>query len=555
MNGPLRRAITIAATLTLAVLLAGIPETAAATGVPSAAGLLAEPVTILSPPVDGVFTPDGDGWDDTRTFTWQLSGPATVTVVIRDVTGGTVRSLQGKHPSGPEVTVTWDGRDDSGSLAPEGLYDVVLTTSGDGGAVTTATARTGIRLQVPGRWTAPTAGSTISGTADLIVAPTPGVDVTHVGFFVPEYSICCWDGTRAADGTWHYTFDTTLEVSGEHEGYAYLAWTDELGAKHSYLTPTVTYTIANPLRIPYTPAAQVFSPDEDGYEDSLAYYWSVSGPATTTAAVIRDGAGDTIRTLPVTADASRLYFGATWDGLDDAATPAPDGVYSMVFTAEDEHGSAAEGAARIGIRRGAPGTWTTPADGATIGGPTDLVVTPAPWATIDAARFQPPTSACCVVAGSAGSGGTWHYPFDTRTVVDGVYTSYAELEWTDEFGGIHHLYRSPTVSLTVNNTVDGVRAPRTVRAQAAPAAGLKSGEVRLAWLRPRCHGPKVVDYVVQFSVNQQFGWQTFDDGVSTRTGATVRGLTVGTSYYFRVAAVTKDGTGAWSPAVTAMPLA
>ena len=68
------------------------------------------------------FSPNGDGADDTITFSYQLAKQAYVTVEV--VQNGHVLALvfQGTSDPGP-YSVTWDGRTSAGVVAP-GHYDV-----------------------------------------------------------------------------------------------------------------------------------------------------------------------------------------------------------------------------------------------------------------------------------------------------------------------------------------------------------------------------------------------------------------------------------------------
>jgi titin len=76
------------------------------------------------------------------------------------------------------------------------------------------------------------------------------------------------------------------------------------------------------------------------------------------------------------------------------------------------------------------------------------------------------------------------------------------------------------------------------------------GSVAFTWLPPRVTGGmQIVDYRVQYSTDG-VNWTTASDGVSSAARTTVRGLARGTSYVFRVAAVTAKGVGSYS-AVTA----
>lgn len=65
--------------------------------------------------------------------------------------------------------------------------------------------------------------------------------------------------------------------------------------------------------------------------------------------------------------------------------------------------------------------------------------------------------------------------------------------------------------------------------------------------------PDLTDYAVQYKTTAGSSWSTFNDGVATSTGATVTGLTNGTSYDFRVRAVNAAGVSAWTSTISVTP--
>lgn len=98
-------------------------------------------------------------------------------------------------------------------------------------------------------------------------------------------------------------------------------------------------------------------------------------------------------------------------------------------------------------------------------------------------------------------------------------------------------------------TVDPPGAPTSL----AGTPGLSS--MALTWTAPADPGGSAITtYVVQYRLTTDSTWSTFTHADSTTASITVTGLTGGSSYDFRVAAI-GDGTGPWSGTVTATPLA
>ena len=88
-------------------------------------------------------------------------------------------------------------------------------------------------------------------------------------------------------------------------------------------------------------------------------------------------------------------------------------------------------------------------------------------------------------------------------------------------------------------------APTSVTASLPATYGNTTASV--SWTAPVLLGsPALNDYVIQYSSDSGSTFTTFSDSVSTSTSVTVTGLTNGTAYVFRVAAVNTIGTGPYS---------
>ncbi len=251
----------------------------------------------------------------------------------------------------------------------------------------------------------------------------------------------------------------------------------------------------------------------------------------------------------------------TWTHAGDAASTATtrtvDGlangtVYSFRVAARNAVGA---------------GVWSAPVQATP-------VWTPAAPTTV-AARVAPATG-----AGSGQVQLTWIAPADDggATITDYVIQRSTDgSTWTTVDDGVS-LATASTVRGLVNGTQYRFRvavrnvvgqgpwsavvqatprwkpaAPGGLRAAVAPAAGVGSGQVKLAWNAPiPTGGAAVTDYVIQRSTNRS-AWTTLRDGVSTARSSLVARLTNGTQYRFRIAARNAVGQGPWTIAVRATP--
>lgn len=138
---------------------------------------------------------------------------------------------------------------------------------------------------------------------------------------------------------------------------------------------------------------------------------------------------------------------------------------------------------------------------------------------------------------------------DWTTVTDSTSTN-TSLTISDLTNGQSYVFRVAAVNIVGAGAYSANSAAIVVGAPGAPTnliGTVGNTQVRLDWNAPALTGGvNISDYVIQFSSNAGTSWTTFNDGTSTASETTVTGLTNGTSYVFRVAAVNSRGQGAFS---------
>jgi hypothetical protein len=122
--------------------------------------------------------------------------------------------------------------------------------------------------------------------------------------------------------------------------------------------------------------------------------------------------------------------------------------------------------------------------------------------------------------------------------------AYGTSPWSVSSAGVWALPPATTTLPTTTTTT----IPRTVPRPPGvlkPTAGV--GRITLTWQAgtPAPLDP-VTDYVVEYSSDFGKTWTTFADGTSTSTAVAVTGLTKGSQYKLRVAAVNAIGQSVWS---------
>ncbi|MDR1211700.1 MAG: gliding motility-associated C-terminal domain-containing protein [Spirochaetaceae bacterium] len=280
------------------------------------------------------FSPNGDGVKDILTLNPSVpvsDGVVQWLVEIKDASGGTVRGIQGADTV--PRNVDFDGKNDFGAALEEGTYQAALAVTYRNGYVS--------RAQSPGftlDLTAPSAGIQAGynafspnndGNQDTMIISQEGSNET---LWTGEVR-----GTQAVVRSFRFTGlpASRVEWDGRDDSgrpapdgnYEYrLSAVDEAGnAGSSNVLRFSLSTADTPVMI--SADSRAFSPNGDGVKDTISILPQLQvreGISSYTVDIL-DSAGAVIRTFE---GRGSVPAAISWNGRDNAGTPARDGLYS-----------------------------------------------------------------------------------------------------------------------------------------------------------------------------------------------------------------------------------
>ncbi|TAL21763.1 MAG: hypothetical protein EPN99_07055, partial [Frankiales bacterium] len=276
-------------------LFARVTTASGTAATPRVALTYANPVQ-LSVYGDADLYPDDasrDRWDPSVTTT-QL---ADVSTVITDVDGAVVRTLTATNDTSYH-DVWWDGRDSSGARVPDGSYTATFTaTEPVVPSEDEATATITVRTQDAGAVTEPTAGSTVADRVSLTYTPPAAiadaiysVELRARSLPAGSYPSSWTLGTlyEATDGVWRIAdADTSFLNDGAYEIYAVVVWQSG-GLYPQAGTTGMPVTVEQPGALASVSGGRAFTPDGDGYEDTVGISYRVARAAEITRTVVRE---------------------------------------------------------------------------------------------------------------------------------------------------------------------------------------------------------------------------------------------------------------------------
>jgi flagellar hook assembly protein FlgD len=277
------------------------------------------------------FSPNGDGVQDTTALTATTDyDDAAWTVNVTNGSGTVVRTLTG---TGTNIAFTWDGKDATGTVQPDGPYTFAIGVTDGLGSVSASPSTTLDNTPPVATISSPTNGQVVSNvyqSGSLSVAITGMASDLNFKSWTLDY------GAGSAPSTW-----TTLASGTTLPTPTPLAtWATSAVANGSYtlrlrafdLAGNVT-TFTEPFTLGNFQVSQNVLQFNAASGGSVTYASTVPFPLTE-ALTIKDLSGQVVRTL-VNAARTAGAYNDSWTGTTDAGPLAKDGPYFYFATETD----------------------------------------------------------------------------------------------------------------------------------------------------------------------------------------------------------------------------
>jgi len=301
------------------------------------------PPSVTSSAAYLIFSPDGDGNKDTLPIEQTGSSEDTWTGTIRNIEGNPVRTFPWQSASPPSFE--WDGKEDSGTAAPDGVYSYHVTATDRAGNVGNAqidniiidTRPTPVQLSIDLSYFSPNGdGVKDNLTFGLNVPVSTGIEKWSLGVQDAQgQARRTYSGTVSIPGSivWDGKDDKgTALPEGAYKGKLSILYVN--GHTPSAESPVVTIKLTAPTAA--TKAEfDVFSPTGDSLRNAVAIYQDTSSELFWTG-TFKDSAGKDVKTLVWRGRADDKF---EWDGRGDDGRVLPDGLYTYALSATDQAGN------------------------------------------------------------------------------------------------------------------------------------------------------------------------------------------------------------------------
>ncbi len=278
------------------------------------------------------FSPNGDTIQDTTTVTasfnyddvnWTLNFKSPTNAIVRTVTG-----------QGQSLNFVWDGKDSSSTIQPDGVYTADLLVS-DGTLSASGSRTTTLDNTFPAAvFNSPTQDTVLSNfyqQGNMIVTVTVTIQDTNLQNWIldrgtgatPSSWTTLVTGTSPSNNEGIYMWDTSTFANGVYT-LRLQVW-DKAGNRSESRS---TVTVGNTAFSQNAQQINVASSQTVTYNSAIPF-------TLTETLVIKNAAGNVVRTLVNGAVRGTGSYNDVWNGKTSSGAVLPDGPYFYVATLTD----------------------------------------------------------------------------------------------------------------------------------------------------------------------------------------------------------------------------